>query len=56
LTPGVFERGGERHFRRGDDGIRHRRQDNIWVGGGSTAGEPTSAEATIGSLHVRELV
>jgi len=21
LTPGVFERGGERHFRRGDDGI-----------------------------------
>jgi hypothetical protein len=37
LTPGVFERGGKRHFRRGDDGIRHRRQDNIWLGGGSTA-------------------
>ena len=36
LTPGVFERGGERHFRRGDDGIRHRRQDNTRVGGGST--------------------
>ena len=38
LTPGVFERGGERHFRRGDDGIRHRRQDNTRVGGGSTLG------------------
>ena len=36
LTPGVFERGGERHFRRGDDRIRHRRQDNIRVGRGST--------------------
>jgi hypothetical protein len=36
LTPGMFKRGGERHFRRGDDGFRHRRQDNIWVGGGST--------------------
>src|SRR6266550_2250823 len=38
LTPGVFERGGERHFRRGDDGIRHRKQDNTRVGGGSTQG------------------
>jgi hypothetical protein len=36
LTPGVFERGGKRHFRRGDDGIRHRKQDNTRVGGGST--------------------
>ncbi len=36
LTPGVLERGGKRHFRRGDDGIRHRRQDNTGVGGGST--------------------
>jgi hypothetical protein len=33
----VFERGGKRHFRRRDDGIRHRRQDNTAVGGGSTA-------------------
>jgi len=24
LTPGMFKRGGERHFRRGDDGFRHR--------------------------------
>jgi hypothetical protein len=24
LAPGVFERGGKRHFRRRDDGIRHR--------------------------------
>jgi hypothetical protein len=38
LAPGVFERGGKRHFRRGDDGFRHRRQDNIWVGEGSTKG------------------
>ena len=36
LTPGVFKRGGERHFRRRDDGIRHSRQDNTRVGGGST--------------------
>jgi hypothetical protein len=36
LTPGVFERRGKRHFRRRDDGIRHRRQDSIWIGGGST--------------------
>ncbi len=36
LAPGVFERGGKRHFRRRDDGIRHRWQDSIWVGGGST--------------------
>jgi hypothetical protein len=32
----VFERGGKRHFRRRDDGIRHRKQDNTRVGGGST--------------------
>src|SRR5207245_9203371 len=38
LTPGVFERGGKRHFRRRDDGIRHRRQDSTRVGGGSTGG------------------
>ncbi len=38
LSPGVFERGGERHFRRRDDGIRHRWQDNIRVAEGSTAG------------------
>src|SRR5229473_3238503 len=37
LTPGMFKRGGERHFRRGDDGFRHRRQDNTRVGEGSTA-------------------
>jgi hypothetical protein len=43
LTPGVFKRGGERHFRRGDDGIRHRRQDNTGVGGGSTEGERESS-------------
>ena len=36
LTPGMFKRGGERQFRRGDDGFRHRKEDNIWVGGGST--------------------
>jgi len=36
LTPGVLERGGKRHFRRGDDGIRHRKQDNTRVGEGST--------------------
>jgi hypothetical protein len=36
LTPGMFKRGGERHFRRGDDGFRHRWQDNTRVGGGST--------------------
>jgi hypothetical protein len=36
LAPGVFERGGKRHFRRRDHGIRHRRQDSIWIGGGST--------------------
>ena len=39
LTPGMFKRGGERHFRRGDDGIRHRKQDNTGVGEGSTQRE-----------------
>jgi len=38
LTPGVFERGGKSHFRRRDDGIRHRKEDNTRVSGGSTAG------------------
>src|SRR5712664_259201 len=38
LMPGVLKGGRERHFRRGDDGIRHRRQDNTRVGGGSTTG------------------
>src|SRR5229473_1627787 len=38
LTPGVFERRAGRHFRRRNDGVRHTRQDNTWVGGGSTAG------------------
>jgi hypothetical protein len=32
----VFERGGERHFRRRNDGVRHTRQDNTRVGGCST--------------------
>jgi len=37
LTPGsVRAGGGKRHFRRGDDGIRHRKQDNTRVGEGST--------------------
>ena len=36
LTPGVFERRSEYHFRRRDDGFRHRKQDNTQVGGGST--------------------
>jgi len=39
LTPGMFKRGGEHCFRREDDGFRHRRQDNIWAGAGSTCGE-----------------
>ena len=38
LTPGVFQRGGERHFRRRNDGVRHSRQDIIRVGEGSTQG------------------
>src|SRR5260370_21198856 len=42
LTPGVFERGGKRHFRRRDDGIRHRGQDNTRIGGGSTSGHRIS--------------
>src|SRR5437879_2661456 len=37
LTPGVFERGGKRHFRRRDDRIRHTWQDSTRVGEGSTA-------------------
>ena len=36
LAPGVFERGGESHFRRRNDGVRHTRQDSTRVGGGST--------------------
>ncbi len=36
LAPGMFQRGGERHFRRRDDGFRHRKQDNTRVGGRST--------------------
>jgi len=36
LAPGVFERGGERHFRRRNNGVRHTRQDNTRVGGCST--------------------
>jgi hypothetical protein len=36
LTPGVFKRGGERHVRRRNDGVRHTRQDNTRVGEGST--------------------
>ncbi len=36
LTPGVFQRGGERHFRRRNNRVRHRRQDNTRVGEGST--------------------
>jgi hypothetical protein len=36
LTPGMLKRRGERDFGRGNDGFRQRRQDNIWVGGGST--------------------
>jgi hypothetical protein len=42
LTPGVFERGGKRHFRRRNDGVRHRRQDNTRVGAGSTCGNRVS--------------
>jgi len=42
LTPGVFERGGESHFRRRNDGVRHRRQDNTRVGAGSTCGNHVS--------------
>ena len=38
LTPGVFERGRERHFRRRNDGVRHTRQHNTRVGAGSTRG------------------
>jgi hypothetical protein len=49
LTPGVFERGGEHHFRRRNDGVRHTRQDNTRVGAGSTAGVPTPAQALSGS-------
>jgi hypothetical protein len=36
LTPGVLEGRGEGDFGRGNDGIRHRRQDTTGVGGGST--------------------
>src|SRR5260370_29868451 len=36
LTPGVFERGGKRHFRRRDDGSGHRGTHNPRCGGGPT--------------------
>ena len=36
LTPGVLQRRGEGDFGRRNDRIRHRWQDNICVGGGST--------------------
>jgi len=36
LTPGMLKRRGEGDFGRGDDGIRHRGQDNTRVGRGST--------------------
>jgi hypothetical protein len=36
LTPGVFKRRSEYDFRRRDDGFRHRKQDNTWLGEGST--------------------
>jgi hypothetical protein len=32
----VFKRRSEYDFRRRDDGFRHRKQDNTWLGGGST--------------------
>jgi hypothetical protein len=32
----VFQRGGERHFRRRNNGVRHSRQDNTRVAAGST--------------------
>ncbi len=38
LTPGMLKRRGEGDFGRRNDGFRHRWQDNIWVGGGSTLG------------------
>jgi len=36
LTPGMFKRRGDGNFRRGNNRFRHRRQDNIWIGEGST--------------------
>src|SRR5262245_11881305 len=36
LTPGVLQRRSLRHFRRRDDAFRHKRQDSIRLGGGST--------------------
>jgi hypothetical protein len=36
LTPGVFQRRGGGHFRRGKNGIRHRAQNSTGVGKGST--------------------
>jgi hypothetical protein len=38
LTPGVFERRWGHYFGRGNNGIRHRKQDSIVVGRGSTEG------------------
>jgi hypothetical protein len=34
----VFQRGGERHFRRRNNGVRHTGQDNTRVGAVSTKG------------------
>lgn len=53
LTPGMFERRGEGDFGRGNDGFRHRRQDNTWVGEGSTAegaGEFTNTAVQVNSI------
>ena len=36
LTPGVLQRGGMRHFRRRNNALRHKRQDNTRVSEGST--------------------
>jgi hypothetical protein len=38
LATGVVQRGCQRHFRRRNDGVRHKRQDNTRVGEGSTKG------------------
>ena len=38
LAPGVFERRGERRFRRRNDVVRHRKQNSTRAGEGSTEG------------------
>jgi hypothetical protein len=48
LTPGVFERRGDGDFGRGNDRFRHRRQDNIWIGEGSTLGWRVGVRQSIG--------